>query len=124
MTTRILPGDKVTRRNRTEVYVVEYVDSSDGVAHVLGSGWGPAVGKNIHVDDLVKVPTTAAVKNHGVSKWQLFSSLVNHHPVRLENRERPLCGIVQSIESEDGSGSSFNIRFVGESETVYVRTID
>lgn len=60
------------------------------------------------------------------TKFQLFSLLGSKNtPVVTING---VTGVLNSIQREDGSGSSFNVRLVctttAQSKMVYVRTID
>ena len=60
-----------------------------------------------------------------MSKFNLFMLLVapSSKPVTIAG----VMGYLESIEREDGSGSSFNVTLTllnGKRKTVYVRTID
>lgn len=64
-----------------------------------------------------------------MTKWELFKALAGEHPLPRHftdasgNRH---FGILQSIEREDGSGHSFNVRIANQSgqTTIHLRTND
>lgn len=60
-----------------------------------------------------------------MTKWQLIQAFLNRTPIIIREVH---FRVINSIEHEDGSGRSFNVtgimENVGETETVYIRTID
>jgi hypothetical protein len=64
-----------------------------------------------------------------MTKWELFQALAAEHPMpsRLTDASgRQYVGILRSIEREDGSGRSFNVRIATQSgnTTLHIRTTD
>ncbi len=64
------------------------------------------------------------------AKWDLFRFLGGEYPLPvrfLDARGQEHIGLVQSVEREDGSGHSFNVRIGtenGNNETFHFRTTD
>jgi hypothetical protein len=64
-----------------------------------------------------------------MTKWQLFEALSEYTsmPRRFTASDgTEYVGILQSVEREDGSGHSFNLRIANQSgqATFHIRTID
>jgi hypothetical protein len=64
-----------------------------------------------------------------MTKWQLFKALAGEYSsprLFIDSNGIRHFGILQSIEREDGSGHSFNVRIADQSRqtTIHIRTID
>ena len=64
-----------------------------------------------------------------MTKWELFKMLGGEHPLPRHFTDASgnrYFGILQSIEREDGSGHSFNVRIANQSgeTTIHLKTCD
>ena len=63
-----------------------------------------------------------------MTKWQLMQAFLTRQPCDIRHSRGTAHGVIEIIQHEDGSGSSFNVYYRRWSDnkivTVYVRTVD